>query len=174
MKLHNGESYLELEVTEQSSLGSQRAGDTRFVVRVRMAGGETIFTAESRAWVEGGALAGFAQDLRRLDDKRRGSSGLLVSMSPDEFRMEIRSIDDAGHMAVFGHVAHHCYGGVGGSHLSKVAFGIPFCPSELPGLVREFERLVAPFCAEPGAPPNGGPAEPSGNSGGIGGAPSVS
>ncbi len=174
MRLHNGESYLELEVTEQSAVGSQRAGDTRFVVRVRMDDGHNIFTAESWAWVDGGALAGFAQDLRRLDDTRKGSSGLLVSMSPDEFRMEIRSIDDAGHMAVFGHVAHHCYGGVGESHLSKVAFGIPLCPSELPGLVREFERLVAPFCAEPGAPLNGGPAEPSGNSGGIGGAPSVS
>ncbi len=77
--------------------------------------------------------------------------------------MEIRSIDDAGHMAVCGHVAHPCYGGAGGPYPSKVTFGIRFCPSELPGLVREFERLVAPFRAEPGASLNGGPTTLSDN-----------
>ena len=143
MKLQDGQSYLDLEVTDQLPLGSQRAGDTRFAVRVRMAGPDSTFTAESWAWVDGRALAGFAQDLRRLDDARQGSSGFLPAMSPDEFRMEIRSTDHAGHMGVFGWVADHCYGGVGGPHLSKVAFGIPFDPGELSRLVREFERLAA-------------------------------
>jgi hypothetical protein len=153
MKLQDGQSYLKLEVTEQLPLGTQRAGDTQFLVRVRMANHDTTFTAESRAWVDGGALAGFARDLRRLDDARQGSSGFLSAMSADEFRMEIRSTDHAGHMGVFGWVAHHCYGGVGGPNLSKVTFGIPFDPSELPSLVREFERLAAESGAEPGAAP---------------------
>jgi hypothetical protein len=149
MKLQDGRSYLELEVAEQVPPGTQRAGDTRFVVRARMAACDTTFTAESWAWVDGRALAGFARDLRRLDDARQGSSGFLSALSSDEFRMEIRSTDGAGHMGVFGWVAHHCYGGVGGPHLSKVTFGIPFDPSELPGLVREFERLATGSGAEP-------------------------
>jgi len=169
MILEDGQSYLELKVTEQNPPRTQRAGDTRFVVRVRMASPDIAFTAESWCWVEGSALAGFAQDLRRLEVSRQGSSGLLSSMSPDEFRMELRSTDHAGHMGVFGWVAHHCYGGVGGPHLSKVAFGIAFDPSELPRLVREFERLAAGSGAEPAAPPNGGPAVPGGDSGALGG-----
>jgi hypothetical protein len=139
-----------------------------------MASYDTTFTAESWAWVDGGALAGFARDLRRLDDARQGSSGFLSAMSSDEFRMEIRSTDHAGHMGVFGWVAHHYSGGVGGPHLSKVTFGIPFDPSELPRLVREFERLAAGSGAEPGAAPNGGPAMQLGNSEATEGPPSVS
>ena len=162
MILQDGQSYLELEVTEQLPLGSQRAGDTRFAVRVRMGGHETRFSAESWAWVDVSALAGFAQDLRILENVRQGSTGILSAMSPDEFRMEIRSTDHAGHMGVFGWLAHHCYCGVGGPHLSKVTFGIPFCPTELPGLVREFDRLVAPFLAS--AASNGGPATQPGDS----------
>ncbi len=169
MILQDGQSYLELKVTEQNPPGTQRAGDTRFVVRVRMASPDTAFTAESWCWVEGSALAGFAQDLRRLEDSRQGSSGLLSSMSPDEFRMEIRSTDHAGHMGVFGWVARHCYGGVGGPHLSKVTFGIPFDPSELPRVVREFERLAAGSGADPSAPPKGGPATRLDDSGATGG-----
>lgn len=149
MRVQDGQSCLELEIMEQLGPDSQRAGDTRFAVRVVMAAQDRTFTAQSWAWVDGRALVGFAQDLRKLDDARRGSSGILSGMSPDEFRMEIRSTDEAGHMGVFGYVAHHCDACVGGPHLSKVAFGIPLCPSELPGLVREFERLVAAFTAEP-------------------------
>ena len=174
MLLRDEESYLELKVTEQLPPGTQRAGDTRFVVRVRMAGGDTAFSAESWAWVDGKALAGFAQDLRRLESARQGPSGFLSAMSPDEFRMEIRSTDHAGHVGVFGWVAHHCCGGVGGPHLSKVAFGIPFDPGELPRLVREFERLAAGSGAEPDASQNGGPATPVANSGASERPPSVS
>jgi len=145
MKIQDGKSYFELEVTEKIPPGTQNAGDTRFSVRVCMADHETTFSAESWAWVDGRELAGFVEDLRRLDEAREGSSGILSAQSPNEFRMEIRSTDHAGHMGVFGWVAHHCYGGLDGPHLSRVTFGIPFCPSELPRVVREFERLSAFF-----------------------------
>jgi hypothetical protein len=142
MNIRDGESYIELEVTERMPAGTPGAGDSRFTVRVRMTGGETSFRAESWAWVERGVLAEFARQLRQLEDLRQGSAS-LESMSPGELELDIRSLDPAGHMGVFGQVAHSCYGGAGGPHRSEVAFGLAFCPSELPALVREFEALVA-------------------------------
>ena len=140
MVINDQDGCIELEMTEQIPLDSQGAGDTRFIVRVRFRSHETVFSAETWAWVEAPVLAAFASQLRALEEKRQGSA-VMESMSPGELRLEIRIYDGAGHVGAFGQVGHWCHGGVGGPYWSVVTFGIPFCPTELPGLVHEFEVL---------------------------------
>jgi hypothetical protein len=76
-------------------------GDTRFAVRVRISGINTVFTAEGLRWVELRALVAFSEQLRVLEERRQGSAS-LESMSPGELQLQIRSTDRAGHMAAIG------------------------------------------------------------------------
>jgi hypothetical protein len=138
-----GEDYLELAVTDRST-GVDDAGDTRFAVRVRVSAHDTVFSAQTWCWVGLSVLAAFAEQLRALEERRQGSAA-LESLSPGEFRLEVRSTDRAGHVAVIGQVGHWFRREAGEPYWSAVAFHVPFCPSELPALVREFEALaVAP------------------------------
>jgi hypothetical protein len=142
--IRDGEDFLELAVTDRGAAGSPDVGDTRFAVRVRVTSKDTVFTGETWCWVERRVLSAFAQQLRELEERRQGPAA-LESMSPGELKLEVRSTDRAGHVAAFGQVGHWCYGGADAPHWSAVTFGIPFCPSELAALVREFGDLaVAP------------------------------
>jgi len=142
-----GEDYLEVTVAERSTV-VHCAGDTRFAVRVRVSGMNTVFTGEALCWVDLRALAAFAGQLRALEARRQGSAA-LESMSPGEFRLEIRSIDRAGHVAAVGQVGRWLDVGSGEPYWSAVAFRVPFCPTELPSLVREFGALTEAPEADP-------------------------
>jgi hypothetical protein len=144
MILRDGESFLELGVTEQVPAGTQGVGDTRFEIGVHMAGSETSFSAQSWAWVELPELVEFTRKLRQLEESRQGEA-FLESMSPGEFALQIRIVDNVGHVGAFGTVAHSCYAGIGGPHRSEVTFGIPFHSDSLPEQVREFGSLVAAY-----------------------------
>ena len=141
--MRDGEDYLELAVTDRLTV-IHDAGDTRFAVRVRVSAHDTVFTAETWCWVQLHVLSTFAEQLRVLEERRQGSAA-MESMSPGELQLEIRSTDRAGHMAAVGQVGHWLHSGCGEPSWSAVAFRVPFCPSELPALVREFSALaVAP------------------------------
>ncbi len=148
MLVRDGEDYLELAVAERGATVHD-AGDTRFAVRVRVSGMCTVLTAESLCWVDLVALATFAGQLRVLEERRQGSAA-LESMSPGELRLEVRSTDRAGHMAAVGQVGRWLGVGSGEPYWSAVAFRVPFCPTELPALVREFAALASATDAEPG------------------------
>jgi hypothetical protein len=147
--VRDGDDYLELTVAERLT-GAHAAGDTRFAVRVRVSGLHTAFTAESLCWVDLRALAAFVEQLRALEERRQGSAA-LESMSPGELQLEVRSTDRAGHVAAVGQVGRWLGVGSGEPYWSAVAFRVPFCPSELPALVREFSSLASAPDAEPSA-----------------------
>jgi hypothetical protein len=141
--LRDGEDYLEVTVAERSTVVLD-AGDTRFTVRVRISGLNVVLTAETLCWVALPALATFAEQLRVLEERRQGSA-VLESMSPNELRLEIRITDRAGHVAAVGQVGRWLGAGSGEPYWSAVAFRVPFYPTELAALVREFSALeVAP------------------------------
>jgi len=141
MLVRDGEDFLELDATEQVPAELPSTGDTRFAVRVRVSGKNIVFTAETWAWVDARVLAAFSSQLRELEARRQGSA-TLESMSWDELKLEVCSTDRAGHVAACGQVGHWCHGADGQARWSVVGFGIPFCPTELPALVREFEGLA--------------------------------
>jgi len=138
--VRDGEDYLELVVAERSAVVHD-AGDTRFDVRVRVSGLHAVLTADVSCWVESRALAAFADQLRALEERRQGSA-VLESMSPGELRVEVRSTGRAGHVAAVGQVGWWLGVGAGEPYWSAVAFRVPFCPTELPALVREFSALA--------------------------------
>jgi len=139
MLLRNGEDFLELTVTERGS-GPERPGDTEFAVRVRVSSMDNLFVGQTRCWIDVERLAAFAQELRLLEERRQGSAA-VESMSSEELRLEICSTDRAGHMAARGSAGHWCFLGGSKPHWCAVSFYVPFCPSELPALVREFQAL---------------------------------
>lgn len=97
MLVRDGDDYLELTATELYTL-VYGEGDTRFVVRVRVSSLFAEFTAESLCWVELRALAAFVEQLRVLEERRQGAAA-VESMSPGELRLEVSTIDRAGHVA---------------------------------------------------------------------------
>ncbi len=143
MKLSDNDCFLELVVTDRSASDAPDAGDTRFAIRARITAKDTVFTVETWCWVGLQNLVSFAGQLRVLEERREGSA-VLESLSPFELSLEIRSIDRAGHVAAVGRVGHDCFSSSGGQRWSVVEFEIPFCPSELPALVREFNALSVP------------------------------
>lgn len=136
----DGDDFVEVTVADRCSV-VHAAGDIQFSVQVRVSGMNTIFTTESLCWVELRALVAFAEQLRVFAERRQGSA-VLESMSPGELRMEVCTTDRAGPVAVIGQVGRWLGAGRGEPYWSAVAFRVPFCPSELPALVREFSALA--------------------------------
>lgn len=140
MLIRDGENLLKLTATHRSNTVYD-AGNTQFAIRIHITDQKTIFAAETGCWIELRMLVAFAEQLCALEEQRQGSAA-LQSMSPDEFQLEIRSIDPIGHMAAVGQVGHWFHTGSGDPYWSDVKFRVPFCPSELPTLVREFRALA--------------------------------
>ncbi len=56
------------------------------------------FSGRATAWLDGAALDAFVTSLRELEPDDQGALE-LQSMSPDEFRLVVRSVDRVGHLA---------------------------------------------------------------------------
>jgi hypothetical protein len=136
MILHDGNDFIELKMAERTPAGLPSAGDVRFNARVQF----STFSAESDVWVDAPALRSFVEQLREVERTRQGGA-ILVSMSPGELRLEIRATDSLGHVGAVGELGRWCRGTLDGRFWSSVAFGIPFDPSLLAGLLEEFELL---------------------------------
>jgi hypothetical protein len=141
MLIENGSDVLELRVHEQIPFGTQCSGDTQFRILAQIGSANATFSADCSAWVSAPNLITFLEQLRLLEETRKGAA-VLESMSPGELRLEIRPHDCAGHMAASGQVGQWVYNRTGERHWSVVAFGISFCPSELPRLLQEFRNIV--------------------------------
>jgi hypothetical protein len=165
LRFENQEDFVELDLVEQEAADLPSRGDAYVTVRVSAAG----FCGHNDLWVLPPALRSFCQGLLALERDRRGQA-VLESVLPEELRIVIRSVDSCGHMAVEGSTGYE----VQREHSRpwhSVAFGFEFDPSQL---VRAVGLGWVRANAEPGAPPNGGPAISLGNSGVRGGPPSVS
>lgn len=134
MKFQHAADFLELT-------GVRSAGDLEFAVRVHVATFRGVFHGETTCWVELTALVAFTEELRRLELQRIGSAK-LESMSPGELLLEIRVVDRAGHVSAVGRVGLRGLVDGRAAEGSTIAFHIPFCPSALPDLVREFRSLA--------------------------------
>lgn len=118
-------SLVELDLAHVETDPLPSKGDAVVTIRVASAG----FTGVNDAWVFADALREFCAALVRLERERRGEAR-LVSMSPNELDLTVRSIGSRGHMAVEGSTGHHM-------HLEDrtcwhaVHFGFDFDPSQL-------------------------------------------
>jgi len=107
--------------------------DLRLLVEVRCPG----FTGRIDTWVLREAWIAFAEGLAALDERRQGEA-IVESITPQEFRLVVRSTDSAGHMAIEGLLG---YRGVHGETLLTFS-PMSFDPSSLPALVLEARAIA--------------------------------
>jgi hypothetical protein len=128
--LREGANWLEVSAIDRVPAHLPTPGDMKFVVTVEAEG----FRGRGSTWVVAECLTTFVQQLRKLEQVRRGEAE-LVSMSPDEFRLRVCFYDGAGHTMVEGRI---------GSLRQALEFRFSFCPSQLSAMVSEFAALTSP------------------------------
>jgi hypothetical protein len=94
MLIRNGEDFVEILPIERIS---ENLPSMKFNVRIR----SSDFIAEGTTWVDLPSVQKFAVDLADLELKRDGKVQ-LDSMSPNQFRLCVETIDRWGHTAVSG------------------------------------------------------------------------
>jgi hypothetical protein len=93
---------LEITFASLETVDLPSRGDRHMTVRVCSAG----FTGHSGLWVAAAEFRQFCSALIVLERDRQGEARLL-SISPNELNLQIRSVDRKGHMAVQGAIGHH-------------------------------------------------------------------
>ncbi len=80
-------------------LGAIRRDSGYPSVEIRVEGKAKGFSGGGEAWIDGFELKTFTAALRELEKSRQGRVELR-SMSPEELRLVLRSLDGAGHLLV--------------------------------------------------------------------------
>ena len=138
MLIREGNNVVEILATDRVADHLPTPGDTRLAITVSSNG----FSGQGSAWVEAECLAEFLQQLRALEETRQGAAE-LESMSPDELRLRIWSVDRRGHLAVGGRVSRWARGYDGSdSYRQLVEFGFEFDPTLLPDAVVSFQSIL--------------------------------
>lgn len=121
------DDYLLIERAEPSDY------DLLVVVDVRCRG----FSGHIDTWILREAWTGFCNQLELLEERHQGEA-TVESISPREFRLTIRSIDRAGHMAIEGLIG---YRGPDGETLLTFS-PMSFDPSILPELLAKARAIA--------------------------------
>ena len=119
--------YLSIERAEPSD------DDLLVIVEVRCSG----FNGRIDTWISRETWIEFCNQLRVLAERRQGEA-TIESISPNELRLTVRSIDRAGHMAIEGLLG---YRGVHGETLLTFS-PMSFDPSTLPTLLAEARAIA--------------------------------
>jgi hypothetical protein len=125
MKIGTEKEYIELLEIERTPSGIPCAGDVRIDVSIQL---QEFSGHYSEVWLEFTEIEKFLIELHELNDSRNGNAS-IVSMSPDEFFLEIRASDNLGHMEIKTILQHYQYSGEkqrsvkvsGGFHVDPVA-----------------------------------------------------
>jgi hypothetical protein len=137
MVVGQGSEQVEISVREVMPVDSPVPGDRHVDVSVVC----RHFSARNcGAWISAPDWTRFGRELRALDKSRRGGA-LLVSQSPADLRLRLYAWDQAGHIAVEGHVgAYHTV--AGGMREVTLSFAFELDAGLLGETVRAFEALT--------------------------------
>ncbi|MEX0702311.1 MAG: hypothetical protein WD069_09470 [Planctomycetales bacterium] len=134
MELRGQHSSVELVCEEVLPQHLPSAGDVRLAVRVASHG----FCGEyNQVWVAADEFGRFLAALRQLEATRLGAAE-MAALSPDEFRLAVRTVDRSRHLVVEGRLGRLVHA----RHWHAVEFAFEFDSSLFGGAVREFERLA--------------------------------
>ena len=125
LRFDSQDDFVEIDLATQETADLPSRGDAYLTVRVSSSG----FRGHNDLWVLAAALRSFCQSLVALERDRRGEA-VLESVSPDQLRIAVRSVDSRGHMGVEGSTGY----GVQRENSRpwhSVAFGFEFDPSQL-------------------------------------------
>ncbi len=133
MKLGDEIDYIEIDVLEESKM-PQNFGDIRVSVKVCMSG---FFGEYDQVWIEAHGKNRFISALVNLEKTRNGSAN-IESMSPNEFILNISSIDSLGHMQADILLSKYSRTTNSGSNVISLTGDFEFDPGLLPGFTEEF------------------------------------
>jgi hypothetical protein len=120
---------------DRSSLGEPGTpGDEDLLLNVTVVVGG--YSAADQVWVVGDDWRGFMNELRKLEEVRKGQA-TLRGVDPHDLELVFKATDRAGHMAVLGFVGWNKPDGF----YQKCEFGFAFDAGMLSSVVREFEVL---------------------------------
>lgn len=125
---------VEIELLEVGEPPGMDKGDRQLRVAVEADG----FTGEyDQVWIAAAKWANFVSELRTLELMRKGSARVR-SISPDEFDLELRIIDQAGHLVARGSLSRYHFGRPSGqTERSCIQYSVPLDPSLLRQIVGE-------------------------------------
>ena len=123
--------FVEIDLVRQETDDVPSRGDGYVTIVASSAG----FAGHNDLWVLAASLHSFGRDLIALERDRRGDA-VLESISPDELKLRIRSVDRRGHMAIEGSTGYHVHR-AGSQIWHAVHFGFEFDPSQLVVAVKE-------------------------------------
>ena len=125
---------LRIERSEIGDPSTPTDHDLLLNVSVRVGG----YSAADQAWIVSTDWQGFVRELRHLEATRQGEA-VLQGASPEELRLVFAATDNAGHVAVSGHIGWHRPDGF----LQKLHFGFPFDPGFLRNMLNELATFTA-------------------------------
>jgi hypothetical protein len=138
MVLSEGENEIEIVAVDHVPRHLPMHGDVELSVAVS----SNKFAGQGFAWVEGSSLARFLDELRLLENRRQGSA-TLEGMSPDEFRLQIWSVDRRGHVAIGGMIVQQIFKGEAAApYRHSLEFGFEFDPTALPKVLAGLVELA--------------------------------
>ncbi len=93
------------------------------------------FVGHNDLWISANCLEKFCKDLVDLERGRQGEAN-LESISPNELRLKIRSVDRKGHMAIEGSTGYYVQR-PNSLMWHAIHFGFEFDPSQLAVAIKE-------------------------------------
>ncbi len=125
LRFENQQDFVEIDLAGQEPADLPSQGDAYLTIRVSAAG----FAGHNDLWIRAPALRSFCQALIVLERDRWGEA-VLESISPDELRLVVRSVDSRGHMLVEGSTGYEVQR-ENSRPWHSVDFGFEFDPSQL-------------------------------------------
>ena len=120
---------------DRSSFGEPGTpGDEDLFINVTVVVGG--YSAADQVWVVGDDWRGFMNELRKLEEVRKGQA-TLRGASPHDLELAFKTTDRTGHMAVLGFVGWNSPDGF----YQKCEFGFAFDAGLLSNIVRELAAL---------------------------------
>lgn len=116
-------------------------------LEVRVDGTAKGFSGGGDAWIDGFELKEFTSALRALERSRQGRVELRA-MSPEEFRLVLRSMDHAGHLLVEFAISRSALVGDGAERVPvRVAGAFELDPGTLGEVLAGFDQLASAVAA---------------------------
>jgi len=149
LRFENQQDFVEIDLISQETADLPSHGDAYLTIRA-LSGG---FAGRNDLWVLAPAIRSFCRALTILERERRGEA-VLESVSPNELRLVVRSVDSRGHMLIEGSTGHEVQR-ENSRPWHSVAFGFEFDPSQLRQAVSvdwvtsNAESTAAPNAAPP-------------------------
>lgn len=131
------DEHLELTELERIPNDKPTPGDVRLQASVRL---KEFSGRYSSVWLAKPDLEEFVADLQQLVESRRGKVR-LQSLSPDEFWVEIRSVDSLGHFELEVQLKRYQYSGPT-YWPTTVSGGFEVEPTQLPSILSGFRAFL--------------------------------